>query len=321
MKKTNLLFMTTMITGTLITLMSNNWLSMWMGLEMNLMSFIPLINMKPSKSSPEASLTYFMVQSMSSILMLSILMLIMMEAPSNMLIYILTMSLLIKLGMAPFHIWMPKIMATLSWNMNILMMTWQKIAPLYMINLLEFNHIMYTSALLSVTLGALMGIYQNSMRKIMAYSSISHMGWLLTLNKIKNSWIMYMLIYSTMIVTLCYYLSTKKVLFISQMMEIKTSLIQKISFTVMMMSLGGLPPLTGFLLKIMVIEEMMATQSMWMMTVMIITSMLTLFFYMRITLKMIMMQSISTKWIMTKNKFNLMMLIINIALPLMIISY
>nr|YP_010222667.1 NADH dehydrogenase subunit 2 [Urolabida histrionica]UCC46130.1 NADH dehydrogenase subunit 2 [Urolabida histrionica] len=321
MKKTNIVLMMVMIMGTMITLMSSNWLSMWMGMEMNMMSFIPLMNLKPSKTSPEASLIYFSVQSMSSIMMLSMVMMTMMEQMYNIMINVLTMSIMIKMGMAPFHMWVPKVMATLSWNMNVILMTWQKLAPLSIINMIEFNYIMYLTITLSTITGAVMGVYQNSLRKIMAYSSISHMGWILTLNKTKDSWITYMLIYSLMIVTLCHYLMNTKVLFISQMIENQVGFTHKMEFIIMMMSLGGMPPFLGFLLKMMAIEEMMLTYSLWMLLVMVLSSMVTLYYYMRVTLKAILLQSLTIKWSIIKNKINYLMLIINIMLPMMVVLY
>nr|YP_010222654.1 NADH dehydrogenase subunit 2 [Urochela caudata]UCC46117.1 NADH dehydrogenase subunit 2 [Urochela caudata] len=320
MMKTKMALYSTMIIGTVITVSSESWLSMWMGLEMNMMSFIPLINLKPSKISSEASLIYFLVQSISSIIMLSMTILIMCNYLTIFIYDILTMSILIKLGSAPFHLWIPKMMAFMSWENNMIFMTWQKISPMYIINMMEFNNIMYFSIILSVIFGSLGGLYQTSLRKMMAYSSISHLGWMMSLNKMKDNWIIYLMIYSIMIITTCNYLKSKNMLFISQMFDQKMNYIQKINIIMMMLSMGGMPPLLGFFPKWMVIEEMI-TSSVIMITIMILSSMLTLFFYLRIAFKLMMIQTMSNKYTMFNFEYSNMMFIINMILPLMMLIY
>nr|AFI54786.1 NADH dehydrogenase subunit 2 [Urostylis sp. HL-2012] len=320
MMKTKMMLYSTMIIGTIITMSSESWLSMWMGLELNMMSFIPLINLKPSKMSSEASMIYFLIQSISSIIMLSMIILITCNYLTIFIYNILIMSILIKMGSAPFHLWMPKMMALMSWENNMIFLTWQKISPMYIINMMEFSNIMSISIILSVILGGLGGLYQTSLRKMMAYSSISHLGWMMSLNKLKDNWIIYLMIYSMMIITMCNYLKSKNMLFISQMFDQKMNYIQKINIIIMMLSMGGMPPLLGFFPKWMVIEEMIMSSTI-MITIMILTSMLTLFFYLRIAFKLMMVQSMSNKYTMFNFEYSNMMFIINMILPIMMLIY
>nr|YP_010736660.1 NADH dehydrogenase subunit 2 [Tessaromerus quadriarticulatus]WEM32413.1 NADH dehydrogenase subunit 2 [Tessaromerus quadriarticulatus] len=321
MMKTKLTFYMIIITGTLITISSENWLSMWMGMEVNMMSFVPLINLSPSKSSAEASMIYFLTQSISSIIMLSIIMLIMMSYKNHIMFMILTMSIMIKLGSAPFHMWIPKIMNVMSWNNNIIFMTWQKISPLYLLNMIEWNYLMNISIILSVMLGSYGGLYQTSMRKIMAYSSISHLGWIMSLNKLKDCWVIYLTIYSLMVIIMCNYLMNSDLLYINQMFNVNMSNSQKMNIVIMMMSLGGMPPMLGFLPKWMVIEELMNNKSFVMIMFMVMMSMLTLFFYMRMTIKLMMFQTMINKWDKYNMEYSMIMFIMNLMLPISVTMY
>nr|WGH58946.1 NADH dehydrogenase subunit 2 [Urochela rubra] len=321
MNKTYNLFITTMISGTMITMFSNNWLGMWMGMELNMMSFMPIINMKPNKSSPESSLIYFMIQVMGSSIMLMSVMLYMMNKSPQLLNMMLTTSLLIKTGAAPFHLWLPKIMSSMPWSSNIILMTWQKIIPLHLINLIEMNNVIEMSIIMSVILGSLGGLYQVSLRKMMSYSSISHLGWMMSLNKTKDTWVLYLILYSTMTVILCKYLDTNNLIYINQLFNMKLTTLQKMNFTVMMLSMGGMPPLLGFLPKWLVIEEMMLDKSLITIMIMIMFSMLTLFFYLHIMMKLLMNYASSNKWSSFQLNYSNMMFFMNLMLPMIIMIY
>nr|YP_010736647.1 NADH dehydrogenase subunit 2 [Cobbenicoris guangxiensis]WEM32400.1 NADH dehydrogenase subunit 2 [Cobbenicoris guangxiensis] len=318
MMKSNFLFFMMMIFSTSMTLSSENWLSMWVGMEMNMMSFIPLMNLTPTKKSSEASMIYFLTQSISSIIMLSSIMMYSIQ-PVSLMNNILIMSIMIKLGSAPFHLWVPKIVASMSWTSNMIMLTWQKIAPLYMMNMINYNIFIKMSIIMSVMIGSFSGLYQNSLRKMMAYSSLSHMGWIMSLNKNKDNWTIYLSIYSFMTLILCQYLNKKKILFISQLSNLSMNTNQKFDMIIFMMSFGGLPPMMGFLPKWMVIEELIYNKSIIMMVIMILTSMMTLFFYLRITYKMIMIQSMNMKWSIYYQKPSLMIIMMNFMLPMIIL--
>nr|WGH58929.1 NADH dehydrogenase subunit 2 [Chelurotropella siamensis] len=315
MMKTNMAFYATMIIGTIVTLSSENWLSMWMGLEMNMMSFISLMNLNTNKSSHESSMIYFLIQSISSIIMLSMIIMIMCNYLTNMYQLILTMWILIKMSSAPFHLWMPKMMSTMSWNNNLIFMTWQKISPIYLINMIELNINNNLSIVMSTLIGSLGGLYQTSLRKIMAYSSMNHLGWIMGLNKTKDNWVIYLIIYSMMVITMWNYLKMNTLMFIYQMFDLKLNYLQKMNITLLMLSMGGMPPLLGLLPKLIVIEEMISNSTTTII-IMIMTSMLTLFFYLRIIFKKLMIQTMTNKYHMYLTKYSIMMYMMNLLLPL-----
>nr|AUW38575.1 NADH dehydrogenase subunit 2 [Choerocoris paganus] len=320
MHKSKTLFLLIMMSSSILTLSSNNWISMWMGLEINMLSFIPMINNK-NKTTSEAMMIYLLTQSVSSMmLMFSI---IMMNLTMNDLFNnIILMSLLIKLGAAPFHMWLPEMLSKMSWTGGMMLMTWQKIAPMSMINNLNVNNsILYTSVILSVMVGTLGGLNQLSLRKIMGYSSINHLGWMLSVSKTKNNWMLYLFIYSIMIIMLCQMFHQYNMIHINQINNMNMTMTEKLNYVIMMMSLGGLPPFLGFLPKWLVIQTMMNNDLMMMLCIMMMCSLLSLFYYMRTMTSMMMSFSTSNKWIHIKSspKMITTMLLMNMSLPMILI--
>nr|YP_010535246.1 NADH dehydrogenase subunit 2 [Megacopta centronubila]UYA97694.1 NADH dehydrogenase subunit 2 [Megacopta centronubila]UYA97707.1 NADH dehydrogenase subunit 2 [Megacopta centronubila] len=319
MYKTKTMFFLMMIFGTSLTLCSNSWMGMWMGLEINLMSFIPLIKSK-TKNTAEAVIIYFLVQSISStILMFSIIM-SMIYPPSNVLFpLMMAMSLLMKMGAAPFHMWLPEMMNKLEWNMNILLMTWQKLGTMIMISNIHMNDKFITmTIILSVMVGAIGGLNQTSLKKILAFSSINHTGWLLSLIKVQNNWMSYLTIYSIMITSTCMMFHKYNMMYISQINMMNLTQSEKISYMTSMMSLGGLPPFIGFLPKWIAIQTLMMNKSYLLLMLMMMFSMITLFYYMRTMSMLIMSHSTINKWINVKSNSKIMnvTLIINFSLPM-----
>ena len=100
-------FLTTLFIGTLISISSYNWLYVWIGLEINLISFIPLVISSGIDRETESRLKYFLVQAMGSGLLL-FGSLVLIRSPNSIIpgwvaTYMIIFSLIIKLGIAPFQ--------------------------------------------------------------------------------------------------------------------------------------------------------------------------------------------------------------------------
>nr|UPI55403.1 NADH dehydrogenase subunit 2 [Dysdercus evanescens] len=308
--------------STLITLTSNNWLGMWMGMEINLMSFIPLMSNKSDKKASQSMMIYFLTQSIGSIIMLfSILSskFILYNMNTQMMEMILTIGLLIKLGGAPFHMWLPEMASNLNWKNLMILMTWQKIAPMTILSNNNNNSI-YMFIILSTLVGAIGGLNQTSLRKIMAYSSINHLSWMMMLMMMENNWLMYLTLYSLIIMMMFTMLNKKNILFVNQLNMNKMTTMEKMTFTSLMMSMGGLPPFTGFLPKWLTIQSMMNSNLWLMMLLMVMMSLITLFYYLRMMYPLIMIYNTKMKWLnlMINSKTMITILLFNIMLPIML---
>nr|YP_009227914.1 NADH dehydrogenase subunit 2 [Chelonibia testudinaria]AII19561.1 NADH dehydrogenase subunit 2 [Chelonibia testudinaria] len=273
-----------LILGTLIAVSSSSLFGMWMGLEINLMSFIPLaLNLEYNKKSSEAIIKYFLVQAIaSSMIIFSSFYSFILDGNYFMLSpnILFTLALCTKLGMAPFHFWFPEVMEGLSWVNSLVLLTWQKISPLVILSLLFYGKVLISLSLASALIGAISGFNQTSLRKILAFSSISHLGWLGSMIFMNSSlWISYFLIYVmiSFIITLSFWLLDLN--YFSQLTLIQ-NLNLKMMIFVNLLSLGGLPPLLGFLPKWTAI--MVLSNNFPVLFILIISSLMTLYFYTRL---------------------------------------
>nr|AFN41659.1 NADH dehydrogenase subunit 2 [Hipposideros obscurus]AFN41662.1 NADH dehydrogenase subunit 2 [Hipposideros obscurus] len=285
----------TIILGTLIVMMSSHWLLVWIGFEMNMLAIIPMLMKRFNPRATEASTKYFLTQATASMLLMLAIIINLLHSGqwtiTNMLdptaSAIMTLALTMKLGLSPFHFWVPEVTQGIPLSSGLILLTWQKLAPLSI--LYQISHsinldILLTISLLSIMIGGWGGLNQTQLRKIMAYSSIAHMGWMtavLTYNPTITllNLVLYILMTSTTFMLFMFNSSTNT-LSLSHTWN-KTPLITT-SILVMMLSLGGLPPLTGFLPKWMIIQELTKNDSIIMPTIMAITALLNLFFYMRL---------------------------------------
>nr|YP_010583782.1 NADH dehydrogenase subunit 2 [Octopus salutii]UXN83978.1 NADH dehydrogenase subunit 2 [Octopus salutii] len=294
----NFMFISMMILGTIMTLSSSHWLMMWMGLELNLMGILPLMNIKSKNFEIESSMKYFIIQSMSSSLFItsSIFMYIssisMYSMFNNSLFSsIMVISLLTKLGSAPFHFWLPSMCKQMSWMILFLILTWQKLAPLFMLSFINFNYtIMISSAFLSSILGSIQAINQSSLQLIMVYSSISHLGWMLPISLINNSMMLiYLLIYSIIILPLFILFTMKSSFFTYSLSEQNNYMNHENIFIItLILSLGGIPPMLGFLSKLMILNMLLKMNMILLPLMLFIGTLISLYFYLNLMMMMMM---------------------------------
>nr|BDQ43537.1 NADH dehydrogenase subunit 2 [Metaphire californica] len=288
-----MLTMSTLITSTMMALSSTNWMFLWASMELNLLSFIPILMSSKSNQETEGSIKYFLAQALGSALLLTSS--IMMWSPYSplptMVAPILVMSVLLKLGSAPCHFWYPSVMSSISWISCTILSSWQKLAPLTI--LVFFTKQALTSLImlmagLNALIGGIMGMNQSQLRSIMAYSSIGHLGWMMSfmlLDKPMMS-MFYFTIYCSLIIPLFMLLNmmnltTSKQLSKVMMITPTTQLLMSI----LLISLAGLPPLTGFMPKMLAIM-MLANHNTPMIIILVIGSLMNLFFYLNIIIGM-----------------------------------
>nr|QHI39369.1 NADH dehydrogenase subunit 2 [Dicrostonyx torquatus]QHI39577.1 NADH dehydrogenase subunit 2 [Dicrostonyx torquatus]QHI39655.1 NADH dehydrogenase subunit 2 [Dicrostonyx torquatus]QHI39681.1 NADH dehydrogenase subunit 2 [Dicrostonyx torquatus]QHI39694.1 NADH dehydrogenase subunit 2 [Dicrostonyx torquatus] len=285
----------TIITGPIITMLSSNLFTMWVGLEMNLLALIPLMMNKSNPRSMEAATKYFLTQATASmILLMSIIMnfkqlgLWTFQPETKDIIMTTTfISLTIKLGLAPFHSWLPEVTQGIKPNVGLILLTWQKIAPLTI--LFQYYELMspkmlIMSAITSVLVGAWNGLNQTQTRKIMAYSSIAHMGWMISILPYNPTLTtLNLLIYILMTTPMFMIFHTHSFTSISSMSLMWNKMPMALPMmSLILLSTGGLPPLTGFLPKWAIITELLKNNNMILSTLMAMTALINLFFYTRL---------------------------------------
>nr|YP_097025.1 NADH dehydrogenase subunit 2 [Aneides flavipunctatus]AAU20449.1 NADH dehydrogenase subunit 2 [Aneides flavipunctatus] len=285
--------------GTIITLVSNHWFLAWMGLELNTLAIVPLMSKMHHPRATEAATKYFLVQAVASALILFATMLnawytgewTIINMQMNIPTLLLTLALLIKLAVAPFHMWMPDVMQGLSLIICLILSTWQKLAPMALLILIapKTNPMLLTLlGTLSLLVGGWGGLNQLQLRKIMAYSSIAHLGWMIIIlsfmpNLTLFNLLIYILMTMTMFLIMMNFSSTNTG-------KMTSSWMKNLTLTSMMMmilmSLGGLPPTSGFLPKWMILEEIIKQNLIPLATAAAISALLSLFFYLRLSYMM-----------------------------------
>nr|BCW86865.1 NADH dehydrogenase subunit 2 [Drepanosurus uchidai]BCW86878.1 NADH dehydrogenase subunit 2 [Drepanosurus uchidai] len=245
---------------------TESWLGLWLALELNALSFIPILVSKDK----EVSLKYFLVQSLGSLLFLS--------GVINPLLYIgVICGLLLKIGVAPLHLWVPAVTPNMTWVSVLFLLTFQKLGPLLGLLMLTFNSTIIV--VFSALIGALGGILQSNLRLLITYSSIAHLAWVFMNMSSMSLLVSYFSVYTLITLTLVLTLQSLGVSFVSQM-NTPMSMGMKSALSSCLLSLGGLPPLLGFMIKWMTLENSMP--SLVVLAGLISSTCLSLFFYFKI---------------------------------------
>uniref|UniRef100_Q5IAQ4 NADH-ubiquinone oxidoreductase chain 2 n=1 Tax=Doryfera ludovicae TaxID=214665 RepID=Q5IAQ4_DORLU len=290
-----LTFSLSLMLGTTITISSNHWIMAWTGLEINTLAIIPLISKSHHPRAIEAAIKYFLVQATASTLLLFSSMInawhsgqwdiTQLNHPTSSLL--LTAAVAMKLGLVPFHFWFPEVLQGSSLTIAMLLSTVMKLPPITILFLTSHSlnpTMLTTMAIASAALGGWMGLNQTQIRKVLAFSSISHLGWM-SITLIYNPKLALMAFYLYCIMTSAIFLTlyTTKSLKLSTMMT-SWAKMPTLNAALMMtlLSLAGLPPLTGFLPKWLIIQELSKQEMTASATIIAILSLLGLFFYLRL---------------------------------------
>nr|YP_009917936.1 NADH dehydrogenase subunit 2 [Echinothrix calamaris]QLM01971.1 NADH dehydrogenase subunit 2 [Echinothrix calamaris] len=293
---TSIFLFLTVILGTAIVVSSSNWFVIWVGLELSTLAIIPILCSGFTPRTVEASIKYFLVQALSAALLLNSALV---QAwltgswstsiPLNLTSEIsLSIALAFKIGLAPCHFWFPDVLQGLPLTQGLLISTWQKIAPLIILfsfSSLIFSNLIVALGLFSVMVGGWGGLNQTQIRKILAFSSIAHMGWISLTSTYHELAALVMLALYLVINTTLFLTANFLGVFtlghlnvISQLSPLSTAIL-----VLVVLSLGGLPPLTGFMVKFISLYHLVSNDFLVFSVILILGSLLSLFFYLRIT--------------------------------------
>lgn len=270
---------------------------------------MPLITRTSHPRKTESALKYFIIQELAATTVLFSAVInawatgewVLENITDPIAAHICFLALALKIGLAPLHNWLPDALQGQDFTTGLILATWQKLAPFALLTILAPNlsSLSVLIGLMSIIVGAWGGINQNQVRKLLGYSSIAHMGWIILVLEFKPS-------LTTLALTL--YITTSISLFTIFMMEksktlnalatawTKNAILTAIT-PLIILSLAGLPPLTGFIPKWFIIHELTMQDLPLLASLAILSSLLSLFFYVRVlhTLGMTLSPGISTK--------------------------
>nr|UAM92215.1 NADH dehydrogenase subunit 2 [Branchinecta gaini] len=257
-----------LIISYILILSSSSWMGLWMALELNTLSFTPIL----VKSDKEVSIKYFLIQSLASVLFLSGVLHPNMEN-------CIVIGLLLKIGVAPLHLWIPSLSKFMQWNSLLFLLTLQKLGPLWGVLMLNFTST--NVIILSALIGSIGGITQSNIRLLLSYSSIAHLAWIFLCMTSMSMVSTYFLVYCLINSVLIFLLYSLELSSIGQMWT-PISLSSKLALISSLLSMGGLPPLLGFMIKWMALESQMP--SVFVIFTLIFSSCFSLFFYIKIVM-------------------------------------
>nr|AGG69218.1 NADH dehydrogenase subunit 2 [Nannoperca vittata] len=281
--------------GTTITFASSHWLLAWMGLEMNTLAIIPLMAQHHHPRAVEATTKYFLTQATAAAMLLF-------ASTTNawltgqwdiqqmshpLPVTMITLALALKIGLAPVHAWLPEVLQGLDLTTGLILSTWQKLAPFALLLQIQpmNSTILIMLGLMSTLVGGWGGLNQTQLRKILAYSSIAHLGWMILVLQFSPS-----LTFLTLLVYLIMTFSTFLVFKLNKATSINalaTSWAKAPAMTALapliLLSLGGLPPLTGFMPKWLILQELTKQDLAPTATLAALSALLSLYFYLRLS--------------------------------------
>nr|WCO86884.1 NADH dehydrogenase subunit 2 [Makaira nigricans] len=284
--------------GTTVTFASSHWLLAWMGLEINTLAILPLMAQHHHPRAVEATTKYFLTQATAAAMLLFAsttnawltgqwdILHMSHPLPTTM----ITLALALKIGLAPTHTWLPEVLQGLDLTTGLILSTWQKLAPFALLLQIQTANptILILLGVLSTLVGGWGGLNQTQLRKILAYSSIAHLGWMILVLQFSPS--------LTLLALLTYFIMTFSTFLVFKLNKstnintLATSWAKAPILTslapLVLLSLGGLPPLTGFMPKWLILQELAKQDLAPLATLAALTALLSLYFYLRISYAM-----------------------------------
>ena len=308
--------------GMMAMVSAGDLMSLYMGLELQSLALYVVAALdRDSKTSTEAGLKYFVLGALSSGLLLygaslvygyagttsfaGILTTVQHGVPVGLLFGLVFMlaGLAFKISAAPFHMWTPDVYEGAPTPITAFFATAPKIAAMAMIArlvhdafggiTLQWAQVLAVLSLLSMFVGAVAAIGQKDIKRLMAYSSIAHMGFALMGLASGTAFgvqamLVYMAIYVTMnLGTFAFILSLemdgKPVTDISLLNQFsKREPLKALAVLVLMFSLAGVPPMLGFFGKFYVLKAAVDAGMGWLAVAGVIASVIGAFYYLRI---------------------------------------
>ena len=312
------------VLGTMIMASATNFLTLYLGLELLSLSQYALVAMqRDSSRATEAAMKYFVLGALASGMLLYGMSMLYgitgsldievvrqkIEAISSgnvVLIFglvFIVVGLAFKLGAVPFHMWIPDVYEGAPTAVTLYVGTMPKLAAFVMIIRLlvgglqglaaSWQEMFVIMAVLSMALGNVAAIAQTNIKRMLAYSTISHMGFFL-LGIVSagpagyGAAMFYMLVYTVMSLgAFGMVILLSRTGFEAERLEDFKGLNQRSPWhafimLLLMFSMAGVPPTAGFFAKLLVFQAIVNAGYVWLAVVGVLLSVVGAFYYLRV---------------------------------------
>ena len=310
--------------GIMVLVSANNFVTLYLGLELMSLSTYALVALnRESSASTEAAMKYFVLGAMASGLFLygasmiygatgsldiDLIVQATLSGPGNRTLLVFGLVFLLsgiafKLGVVPYHMWVPDVYHGAPTPITLLIGTATKLAAFGLtlrvlagaLASIEFDWqgMLIVLSLLSMILGNVIAIAQTNIKRMLAYSTIANMGFMLMgflaadLNGLSAA-LFYAITYvMTSLASFGVILLLSREGFEADMLDDFKGLNQRSPWwafimLLVMFSLAGIPPTVGFYAKFTVIEAAVSAQFTWLAVIAVLTSVIGAFYYLRI---------------------------------------
>ena len=307
--------------GMILMISSYDLILFYLGLELQSLSLYILASfMRENERSTEAGLKYFVLSALASGLLLygcsliygftgstnfEIISINLTEANTGAIfgIVFVIVALAFKISAVPFHMWTPDVYEGSPTSVTSFFALVPKIAAISVfirfmyspfINLIDqWQTIIIFLSIASMVLGAVSAIGQNNIKRLMAYSTIGHMGYALaglatgTQGGV-HSTISYLTIYLVMNLGAfgCIFMMKRENIFYENISDLsglsKNHPTLAFSFLIILFSLAGIPPLAGFFAKFYIFMSVIEVKMYVLATIGLLTTVISAFYYLRI---------------------------------------
>ena len=310
--------------GMMVMVSASHFLTIYLGLELLSLSLYTMVAMnRDSGESTEAAMKYFVLGAIASGMLLYGMSMLYgatgtldvagvklaisyMQADNIILVFglvFIVVGLAFKVGAVPFHMWVPDVYHGAPTSVALYISSAPKIAAFAMIMRLlvggldgmvaSWQGMLIILAVLSMGLGNLIAISQTNIKRMLAYSAISHMGFFLLgiLSGTENGYssaMFYVLVYAVMSLGafgIIILLSRQG--FEADQLEDFKGLARRspwVAFLMLllMFSMAGVPPTVGFYAKLMVVQSVIDAGLLWLAIVSVLMAVIGAYYYLRV---------------------------------------
>lgn len=288
----NYFFIMIYISSFFIFIRCNDWFFIWLRLEINMFRFLLIIFQKDNNRI-ESSVKYFFIQSLGSRLLI-----LRFYSQRNYEDIINIIIIRYKIGAGPFFFWFSSVCDMITWWPCFMLMSFQKLIPLILVSIYS-SVVIWLVILIRLYVGLIGVINQTRIKRLLAYSSIHHNGWILMCVYIYDYfWLIYLILYSFLIFSIIVIISKNEILNFSLLRKIN----EKNILIFGLLSIGGIPPILGFFLKWWVFYYL-NVMNIFLIIFLIIISVSILYYYIRVVYSILFGELVLNSWILFEEDY------------------